>query len=506
MGEYFAAVATTLLFTGIVSYLLVKADIEGIRSEWPKRRCELPIMIAAGLIKPPDDPKTRIQFATDNFSYCIGKIITTVAREAMAPTVGVLGNQVNVTNSFMGPMNNIRNMLRRGVETFRTMLDKQYRQYSLISATVLKIWQHLRFAMGRIQGIMYSVLYTGLTINTLIQNFIDFMFFAIMVFLGILIAMIFFLFFVLFPVIPVIVAVIAVMVSVGIGAAAGMSGAFCIDPKANVLLANGKIKPLGEIQVGDTLASKTKSENIVTGRLIVDSKDIQLILLDGILMSGTHSVKFEDRWILAQDHPNAQAVFEKLPILICLNTTQHEVILKSDVETEIIASDWEEVSDEQGRKEWIRMVHENLNTNRTKLEKYPSEIPLVSPNTKVICEKRGVVPIESIQIGDSIYADDCFTKVLGIYEGQISLESGENPEWISDGVWTRNKEGFWTTADGITCGSSKCKARGLFLVTEHEVFRIKIGNTYSLVRDFTEIGASQIDKTYDTLNYVMNKK
>jgi hypothetical protein len=463
-------------------------------------------MISAALIKPPDDPKSRIQFATDNFSYCIGKIITTVAREAMAPTVGVLGNQVNVTNSFMGPMNNFRNMLRNLVESFRKMLDKQYRQYSLISATVLKTWQHLRFAMGRIQGIVYSIVYTGLSINALVQNFIDFMFFAIMVFLGILVALIFFLFFVLFPTIPVITAVITVMVTAGIGAAAGMSGAFCIDPKADVLLANGFTKPLGEIQIGDMLASTTESENKVTGRLVVESNTINLILLDGILMSGTHRVKYNDVWILAADHPNAQAVFEKLSTLICLNTTQHEVILKSNTGSKIIAGDWEEVSDEGGRQEWINMVFRNLNGNTRTLEHYPTAIPLVGSKTHVISKTRGSVPIDSIQLGDFVYAADSFTKVLGIYEGEIRMESGEDPEWLSDGIWIQNNEGFWSTADGVKTSELGKMRKGLFLVTESETFRLKMGDSYVLVRDFTEIGASQIDKTYDTLNLVMNKK
>jgi hypothetical protein len=506
MGEYFAAVVTTLVFTSIFGYLLVKADLEGVRADWPNRRCELPVMMAAAFLKPPDDPKSRLQFATDNFSYCIDRIIKGVAREAMAPTVGVLGAQVNATNSFTGPMNNIRNMLRNGVETFRTVLDKQYRQYSFISATVQKMWRHLAFAMGRIQGIIYSVVYTGLSINALVQNFIDFMFNAILVFLGIMVALLFFLWFVLFPVIPLIVTVIAVMLSVGVGAAAGMAGAFCIDPEATVLMASGEKKKLKDINLGDKLATTTSQENIVVGRLVAESSTIQLVSIEGILMSESHNVKNNDTWVLAKDHPNATRVFTHVPKLICLNTTTHEVILESHTGNKVIACDWEEVSDDIGRHEWIRMVHEKLNKKDIQLKQYPTAVPIVSPMTKVISKTRGIVTIDSVIIGEYIYAENTFTKVLGTYEGSLKTDMIHYPEWISDGVWIQQKDGTWTTAEGIHQKDGETELRGVFLITEAETFCIERNQEFVLVRDFTEMGSSSIDETYDTLNLIMNKK
>ena len=506
MGEYFAAVLTTLFFTSIFGYLLVKADIEGVRADWPKRRCELPVMIAAPFLKPADDPKSRLQFATDNFSYCIDRIIKGVAREAMAPTVGVLGAQLNATSSFSGPMNNIRGMLRNGVDTFKTVLDKQYRQYSFISATVQKIWRHLSFAMGRVQGLVYSVVYTGLSVNALVQNFVDFMFNAILIFLGIMVALLFFLWFVLFPVIPLIVTVIAVMLSVGVGAAAGMAGAFCIDPEATVLMASGEKKKLKDIRLGDKLATKTTEENSVVGILTAESSTINLVNLHGICMSESHSVKYKDTWVLAKDHPDAIKVTSHVPTLICLNTTTHEVMLEGDKGQYVVASDWEEVSDDVGRREWIRMVHNSLNGTLTDLTKYPTAVPLVSPSIKVISKTRGVVPIDTIQIGDYIYADDTFTKVLGIYEGSLRADVPRHPEWISDGVWVHRESRGWSTADGLqqnTCGKM---IRGLYVITEAEKFCIEYDGKFIVVRDFTEIGADNIDKTYETLNLIMNKK
>lgn len=507
MSEYFTAVLTTVLLTGICAFAVIRADIEGIRSNWADRRCELPIMMMAGLLKPPEDTRSRIEFSSDNFSFCIDKIITNVVRIGSAPLVGLIKQQVNTTASFAGPINNVRGMISNGVTTFGQMLDKQYRQYSAISASVLKTWKHLAFAMGRIQGIVISLVYTGLSVSTLVHNFIDFMFKSITIFLSLLIVMLILLWFVLFPYIPLILSVIVIMVSAGVGSAAGMAGAFCIDPEANVILSDGKLKPLKEIKVGDLIKSNTTEENYVTGKLTVDTSTTSLVKLEGILMSGSHSIKYNDTWILAKDHPLAKTVETKLPKLICLNTSQHEVILRGPNNTNLTVSDWEEVSDEKGRHEWIDMVFSSLNTTIEKVDHYPTAVPLVSPQTKVISKSHGVIPIENILIGDYIYGEDNFTKVLGIYEGRI-LNNENNPEWISDGVWLKKTAGFWTTARGLKEDLKATKEqRGIFLVTEAEVFTIKDADgKYSLVRDFTEIGASQIDKTYDSLNLIMNKK
>jgi hypothetical protein len=507
MVEYFTAVITTLVLTGLCALAFIRADIEGIRSNWNTRRCEFPIMLMAGMLKPPDDPRTGSDFSRDNFSFCIDKIILNVARVGTAPLAGVIKQQGNTTTSLASPMNNLRGMIANGVNTFKKVLDKQYRQFSSVSASVLKGWTHLRFAMGRISGIVLSILYTILSTTTLALNLIDYTIKAIITFLIILIVLLILLWFVLFPKMPIILSVIVVMMAAGIGAAAGMASSFCVDPNSEVFMADGKKKRIKDIEIGDLLETTEKGENCVTGKLVAETSNAPLVSLEGILMSGSHSVKYKDKWILAKDHPLAQKTSEKLPRLICLNTTQHEVILNGENNKKMIISDWEEISDEEGRRDWIDMVFRSLNPTIQKAKKYPTAVPLLSLTTKVISEKRGLVPINTVEIGESIFGENGFTKVVGIYEGCIRSDKN-HPEWISDGTWFRSNGGFWTTATGGLKDDSGAKGvqRGLSLVTDSEVYRIQYDKSFVLVRDFTEIGASEIDKTYDTLNLIMNKK
>jgi hypothetical protein len=502
---------TTLVFTGVFSYFLIRADIDAIRGDWANRRCELPVILLAGLAKPNDSTKSPMEFAQENFSFCTSQLVDTVLKTAFAPLYAVTGQQMNALNTMSGPMNNFRSMLKNAKDSFGRLLDKQYRQYIAINASLLKTWQHLLFSMGRIQTIFTGVVYFGLSASALVQNTLQFTYKAILAFIGIMAAMIILLFFVLFPFIPIIMTMITILVAAGVGAAAGMGGAFCVDPDALVLMKDNTRKKLKDIQLGDVLWSEI-DENKVTGVLTADASTTPLVEIEGVLMSGSHRVKLGDRWILADEHPyRLKCPDTVLPQLICLNTTVHSVPIVTENGTLLHVGDWEEVSDDIGRRMWIDAVHEHLNGDLTTPSLYPTHVPLVSPSTMVFHADAGPVPIQTIQIGDTILSQQKRkTRVIGIYRGRvpISEDMKRDPEWITDGVWLKRDGQTWTTAGRLgvsdTTSFNTLEADGVYLITEDEQFLIVHKGVPYLVRDFTEIGASQIDATYEMLDRCMN--
>jgi hypothetical protein len=469
-------------------------------------------MVMAGLLNPPESGKSAMDYATDNFSFCTQKTIQDVLKMAFAPLYAVAGQQTSVMGSLASPMNNLRGLLKKGAKSFARLMDNQMRRYNLINASIIKTWNHLLFSFGRIQTIFYGIVYFGLSMNAMIQNTLDVTFKSITIFIGIMVAMIILLFFVLFPFIPLILTTITVLVAAGVGGAAGMAGAFCIHPDATVGLEDGSMKALREIKLGDRLISESGSENRVTGILEVDATTTPLVSIEGILMSESHRIKINDTWILAKDHPNAKIEpYTRLPRLICLNTTAHEVILETESGT-LCAGDWEEVTDEEGRKAWIDVVHLSLNSIQSQTNKYPTAVPLVSAETCVHHEYKNKIPIGSVCIGDSILSSNGkYTRVIGLYKGQFKCsKAAVNPDWISDGVWIHERGETWTTAASMASGLREDEEgqilEGVFLVTEDEQFMIWQDGKHVLVRDFTEIGAGQIDQTYEMLDAHMNKK
>lgn len=505
-----SAILVTIVLTGLVGAILVNADLEEIRQNWDKRRCELPVMMAAGLLNPKDSSMSGLDYTQSNFKFCMSGMAESALRTAFAPLYAVMGKQVDAMKMIQVPLNGVRAMIARAKNIFETYLGKQAKKYNIITIAMRKTWQHLIFAMGRIQAIMFSIVYLGLSANALFQNSIEFIFFVIKVFIVIMISMIILLFFVLLPVIPAILGVIAVMASVGIGTS-GLAGPFCVDPEAKVRMADGSLKILGEIRCGEYLQSTDGAkENRVEGILEADASTTPLVSIQGIQMSGSHRVLWKGTWILAEDHPEAVSLgAERLLRLICLNTSQHNVPIAIGLYQTLYVGDWEEVDTSEGRRAWIEMVDTLLNQRCYSTIPQPTTVPLVSPETKVFQEDGTAVPIHTIQIGDRILSkNQVSTIVTAVYKGGIRVaELPKCPEWCSDGVWKWISEKFWTCGKGLeACAHSSKYLEGIFLVTKDETFLIELAGRQICVRDFTEVGASRIHETYEMLDLCINKK
>ena len=508
MAGYIALLVTTITLTGLFAIMIASADIEEIKNNWAERRCEVPVIIASGLFKPKDDSRSSTEFAQDNFQFCVKHLADDVIKMAFAPLYGVLGEQMNAQATMSGPMNSIRGLIAQGMKTFSNLLDTQYRQYKAIFIHATKTWQHIHFAMGRIGAIVTAIVYFGISASFLVQNTMKLIMNVMLIFLGIMIAMMILIWFGLIPFLGIIITTLSVLVAADIetggwvtGGGGGMAGAFCIDPNAIVKLVDGFSKPLKDIIIGDILLG---TNNIVTGILLVDASKESIVEIEGVRMSTSHRVLYEDEWILAKDHP-LQTPVESIKELICLNTTQHSVPIES-ANGILHVGDWEEISSEIERKEWIHWVNTTLNKTPVKLKKYPTTVPLCSPTIKVITSY-GYTPLHKISIGDLVLSEKGYTKVLGIYKGTITTsQSIKSPDWISDGVWMKAHNAWITCVFGIHTDSDGIPVSGICLITEAGSMYIKESNGgIYLIRDFTEVGANTISKSYSWLDSILKK-
>jgi len=465
-------------------------------------------MIAAGFYKPNTYTGSSFDFASDNFNYCGRKIADTVIRAGMAPFYAIAQQQVDSQKTLNGPMNSVRVMLAKSTKNFSDYMSLQYLKFNSVFFNITKIYSHFQFGLKRMNGIMIAGIYMVLSGFIFIGNMIQFGSMAIKIFLGILTGLMIILFPILSPLAALIATVTAIVSGTVIGIVSSVESQLCCDPDALVKMADGTQKPLGSICVGDILLPEEKNtENRVEGILFVDGSKTALVSIDGVRMSGSHSVQYKTEWILAKDHPKAVAVSTTLPHLICLNTSCHTVPLVGLTKT-VSVGDWEEVSTYQGRQAWIDWVHIKLNGAYTNVPRYPDSIPLVSPSIHVWKEDVGKVPIDTIQLGDRILCGKGYTRVLSIYTGQLHVnQSPSTPEWISDGVWTLQRS-YWTTpyAGVKHVKNGKYLLNGLHLITEDEMFKIERNGKEVLIRDFTEVGLSSIEQSYTMINLFMNKK
>jgi hypothetical protein len=517
MEGYLAALTTTIVFTGIFSVFLVYMDTESIKQNWDKRRCELPVLITSSFYKPNDNPQSSTDFAADNFNYCVKSAANEVIRAGLFPYYKLAGQQAEAQNSMTGPMNNMRGAIATTQKQFSNYIGLQYRKFESIFIGITKSTFHMRYAIGRIEAIVYSVIYMLISIFMTIMNTMRLTLLATKIFLAILLALMIILYFILSPFMVIIVAVVAAIAAAGLAGVEGAEDAMCCDPNSIVKMKDGTTKLLKDVQKNDILQSINRygETNIVKGILIADATKTSVVEIDGITMSKSHRVFYKNKWILANDHPNAIVSFKNCDTLICLNTTEHSVTLVGNSGT-LTVSDWEEVSTLQGQRAWIDIVHFKLNGYYTGVGYYPTALPLVSPKVCVFSEERGRIPIESVQLGERIQSKDGYTSVKAIYDGCIHVSKNYPyvPEWISDGVWIQDMKynSYWYTSklnvkevETNTKNETK-ELPGMFLITDDGMCVIECNEKQYIVRDFTELGLDKIHESYEIVDFFMNKK
>ena len=77
-----------LLF--ILGLLFASVDRQDVIANWDQKRCDLPVMMAAGFYLPAGDTRTGTEFATENFSFCMNQIVREVFTLALAPFLSVI--------------------------------------------------------------------------------------------------------------------------------------------------------------------------------------------------------------------------------------------------------------------------------------------------------------------------------------------------------------------------------------------------------------------------------
>ena len=173
-------------------------------------------------------------------------------------------------------------------------------------------------------------------------------------------------------------------------------------------------------------------------------RNVPLWQLNGIYVSGSHLVESADKprtWQSVSDDPRATQTTHTEAYIYCLNTTTHCIPVVTDAGTIIRFRDWEELEngDLPGQYEWNFRVMQELNTNdpHAQWENIggPNYYSAVSPIMQ-IATPNGKVPIASIRIGDTVFADvhggtPTLTTVLGVCN-VITMSDAHNHFWATN--------------------------------------------------------------------------
>ena len=476
---------------------------EEIKANWSQYKSDPMFMFTAFLFKPDDDPRSRIKFSTDNFYEVINDVLNKVFSVFLGPVFNVFNIFSDALKQSLSGLFNIRSLLGNLWNRWREMSDVFFRRFNTVFHQLRMTFIKLFNAMHKSYGVAVSSLFAGLSTVSTMLSFVDLMIKIAIVFLVIMVIMMIFLFFVLWPVIPMIVAVVALIaVSTFGGAVGGMSSTFCFAENTPIATENGPV-PIFEVEIGTKLVTGGLVEGVMQFDQIADD----LYTLNGVVASASHIVYMDGDPIHVSDHPlSAKYNGPEISRLYCLITSDRKIPVHSSEGITMFA-DWEELQqDEKDLKEWYAVVYEILNGYRPTVE--PSSDAL---NSEAVLSGKthiwtpvGLAEIRGIHPGDKVLdADNKPVRVTGVvkvsgYVVKASRMIG-NTAAISAGAWWNADsviDSNWSQPTNTVL--NKDFGTWYSLITESGTFKIceplAIG---VVVRDFTDVGAEAISKTYD---------
>lgn len=432
-GSLVLFIIITLVIFILISYFHVMINTQPIIEDWPNQRCKPSIIPFAGFITHPEGVSAT-EYTSQNFTYCIQNILSNITGDALIPVTYLTNFLQSVANEIQSAIQSIRAMFNKIRTSFQSISEEIMGRLMNIMIPLQQIIIGFRDLVGKIQGSMTAALFTLLggyyTLQSLMGAIAQFVV-IILIALGVIIAILWIIPFtwgfaiantVIFLAIAIPMAIIlAFMVDVlKVNPNLSIPSIKCFDKNTSIQMNDGSSKKISSIEVGDVLINN----NIVTGKMKVATKGSTMYILNNIIVSDSHIVKYNDSWIPVSKHPNAIKLDSyNEEYLYCLNTTNKIIEINN-----LTFTDWDEIVDDK----LDEIIRNTPNNNIHFIHKY-LDCGFVG-STKIMVQNKATylktIDIDKIKINDILENGE---KVYGIVEidgsdliEQFEYNLGEN--------------------------------------------------------------------------------
>ena len=341
--------ATLFVFI-IFTYCKVIQSKEIIADDWINQRCKPQNILFAGFITGPEDT-TAFQYTNENFQFCIQNILTNMTGYALNPFHFMIESLVKTFTDFANSIQNIRESINRIRNNIRDFTENILSRVLNVMIPIQKMFIGLMDSFQKIQGVMTSGLYTMLGSYYTLQALMGAILELIIRMLVILVLIIVGLWVMPFTW-PAASAMSAVFLAISIPLsiivvfmtevlnikASAIPKLRCFDEYTLITLENKDKIHIKNINVGDKLSDGS----YVTAKIKVTSANLKIYQLKNIIVSESHLVKYNDKWIRVAEHPSAKEIVYDKDFLYCLNTSNK--IMEIDG---FVFSDWDEIIEDK---------------------------------------------------------------------------------------------------------------------------------------------------------------
>ena len=194
MDAKWPIILTTIVLFAIMGIVIASMDRNVIMSNWAENRCNLSVMFSSFLFKPDSDSRSRGEFSTDNFSFCMQSFVQKFMAALMIPINAIMSQQFGIMDGAMEALGMIQTMLSTMYHAFTSYLGSFFGKFNSSVYEMSRIVQYLRMAVSRANAMAVSMIYTGLSVFRGILNTIQTIIKVILIICGIMLIILIILF------------------------------------------------------------------------------------------------------------------------------------------------------------------------------------------------------------------------------------------------------------------------------------------------------------------------
>tara|TARA_B100000963_G_C22639109_1_gene679365 strand:- start:6005 stop:7393 length:1389 start_codon:yes stop_codon:yes gene_type:complete len=441
----------------LIAFLTIHVTIfydkirEHLIENWKEYRTQPWIFPISGFIKPMEG-KTGLETTIINFRTVISQMVSSFLKILMRPINAIMKVFIKIFAVFTKVLQGIRKQINVMRNFLFKLFEKMYIRLQNGMAAIVYFFLKFRESLKKSYGIF------NLVINTVEHSII---FFETMMKgpLG------------TFGNLVDNAAWASVIFTMGPFGQASWDRALCFSPNTPILLNSGYARVLNDIKIGDIL----HNNNRVIAKIDADYKSSHIYNLYGIDVTGSHLVKYNDKWIRVSKHPDAYSKPYNLTKIICLVTEKGILEINN-----IIFKDYLETNNITIMRETDKMIEDFINNTVDSEYTKSTDLMVGIPRSSTIYNNdvTGVVDIDS--------------RILTMYDIDSQLISS-NGLVLENGKWVRVYN--HSRAKLIGKINSPC----INFITESEKIILDNG---LVMRDFTETNNIDINNKID--NFVEN--
>ncbi len=313
----------TIILCFLVAYCFIMINTQPIIADWANQRCKPNIIPFAGLITRPTG-MSAFEYTAQNFNYCIQNINSSITGTALQPLTFITNMLQNMASEIKDSIQNIRGMFDKVRTMFLQISQEIMGRIMNIMIPLQQIIISFKDLIGKIQGSMTAALFTLLgsyyTLKSLMGAITQFII-TILITLAILIAVFWAIPFfgwaaaiantIIFIAISIPMIIILVFMNdvLNVSSDRPMPRVKCFDTDTLIMMNDGTKMKISDIKNGDVL----HGNNEVTATFKLEANNSVMYNLNGIIVSDSHIVKYNDKWIPVSECPEAvkYAAYEK---------------------------------------------------------------------------------------------------------------------------------------------------------------------------------------------------